>query len=76
MLIAALIEARRSAGVSQTTLAARIGVPLQKIKRLERGVGSTETLVAAMTALDFRLTGLGPGKTLGAKLRASRLKRG
>lgn len=76
MLIAALIEARRSAGVSQTTLAARIGVPLQKIKRLERGVGSTETLVAAMTALDFRLTGLGPGKTLGAKLRASRLRRG
>lgn len=76
MLIAALIEARRSSGVSQSTLAARIGVPLQKIKRLEQGVGSTETLLAVMTALDFRLAGLGPGKTLGEKLRASRLRRG
>ena len=76
MLIAALVEARRSSGVSQTTLAARIGVPLQKIKRLERGVGSTATLTAVMTATDFRLTGLGPGDTLGAKLRSSRLRRG
>ncbi len=76
MLIAALIEARRSSGVSQSTLAARLGVPLQKIKRLERGVGSVETLVAVMTALDFRLTGLAPGKSLGEKLRASRLRRG
>jgi len=76
MLIAALIEARRSSGVSQSTLAARIGVPLQKIKRLERGVGSVETLAAVMTATDFRLTGLGPGNTLGEKLRSSRLRRG
>ena len=76
MLIAALVEARRSSGVSQSTLAARIGLPLQKIKRLERGVGSVETLAAVMAATDFRLTGLGPGKSLGEKLRASRLKRG
>lgn len=76
MLIAALVEARRSSGVSQTTIAARLGVPLQKIKRLERGVGSVETLAAVMSALDFRLTGLGPGDTFGAKLRASRLRRG
>lgn len=62
--------------MSQTALAARIGVPLQKIKRLERGVGSVETLAAVMTATDFRLTGLGPGNTLGEKLRASRLRRG
>ncbi|WP_375182487.1 DNA N-6-adenine-methyltransferase [Sphingomonas adhaesiva] len=76
MLIAALVEARNSSGMSQSTLAARIGAPLQKIKRLERGVGSTETLAAVMTALDFRLTGLGPGSTLCEKLRASRLRRG
>ena len=76
MLIAALVEARRSSGVSQATLAARLGVPVQKIKRLERGVGSVETLVAVMTATDFRLTGLAPGKTLGEKLRSSRLRRG
>ncbi|WP_294328596.1 DNA N-6-adenine-methyltransferase, partial [uncultured Sphingomonas sp.] len=76
MLIAELIEARRSSGVSQSTLAARIGVPLQKIKRLERGVGSVDTLIAVMTALDFRLTGLGPGDSLSEKLRANRLRRG
>ncbi|KQN25297.1 hypothetical protein ASE86_03370 [Sphingomonas sp. Leaf33] len=76
MLVAALIEARKSSGVSQSALAARIGVPLQKIKRLERGVGLVETLVAVMTATNFRLTGLGSGDTLGAKLRASRLRRG
>ena len=76
MLIAALVEARRSSGVSQTALATRIGVPLQKIKRLERGVGSAETLAAAMTATDFRLTGIAPGKNLAAQLRACGLRRG
>jgi transcriptional regulator with XRE-family HTH domain len=76
MLIAALVEARRSSGVSQNALATRIGVPPQKIKRLERGVGSAETLAAAMVATDFRLTGLGPGKTLAAQLRACRRRRG
>lgn len=67
-----LKEARRSAGWSQTTLADRIGADAQTIKRLERGVGSVTTLVAAMKALDFRLTGLGPGATLADQLRARR----
>ena len=76
MLIAALIEARKALGLSQTALSARVGAPLQKIKRLERGVGSVETLTAAMTATDFRLTGVAPGKDLAAQLRACRLRRG
>ncbi|MCG7350071.1 helix-turn-helix domain-containing protein, partial [Sphingomonas sp. ACRSK] len=76
MLISAIIEARRSTGMSQTALATRIDAPLQKIKRLERGVGSVETLTAAMSAIDFRLTGVAPGKTLASQLRACRLRRG
>jgi transcriptional regulator with XRE-family HTH domain len=56
-------------------LAVRIGVDAQAVKRLERGVGSVPTLIAAMTALDFRLTGLGPGTTLPEQLRALRRKR-
>lgn len=71
-MIAELKLARRSAGWSQTTLADRIGVDPQTIKRLEKGIGSVATLLAAMAALDFRLTGLASGKTLREQLRASR----
>lgn len=74
-MIEELREARRLAGWSQKTLAGRIGVDAQAIKRLEKGVGSVPTLVAAMTALDFRLTGLGPGRTLPEQLRACRRRR-
>lgn len=75
ILIGELREARRLAGWSQRTLAARIGVDAQVIKRLEKGIGSVPTLMAAMAALDFRLTGLAPGKTLPEQLRASRRRR-
>ncbi|MFD1035500.1 DNA N-6-adenine-methyltransferase [Sphingomonas hankookensis] len=76
MLVTALIEARQSMGMSQRALATRIGVPALQIKRLERGVGSVATLTAVMAALDFRLTGIAPGKDLAAQLRACRLRRG
>ncbi|PCG14260.1 MAG: hypothetical protein DI530_04770 [Sphingomonas sp.] len=76
MLVTALIDARRSIGMSQSALAARIGMAPLRIKRLERGIGSVATLTAAMAALDFRLTGIAPGKDLAAQLRASRLRRG
>lgn len=76
MLINQVCQARRSSGWSQRTLAERIGAQPQAIKRLEQGVGSTKTLVAVMSALDFRLTGLGSGKTLPEQLRNQRLKRG
>ncbi|WP_298814657.1 DNA N-6-adenine-methyltransferase [uncultured Sphingomonas sp.] len=67
--------ARRSAGWSQRTLADRIGVDAQTVKRLENGVGSVANLVSAMDALDFRLTGLGPGSTLAEQLRSRRRTR-
>lgn len=72
ILIEELRDARRSAGWSQRTLAARIGVDAQTIKRLEQGIGSMPNLIATMAALDFRLTGLGPGKTLPEQLCARR----
>ena len=62
-------------GWSQRTLADRINVDAQTIKRLEKGIGSVPTLIAAMMALDFRLTGLGPGKNLPEQLRGCRRKR-
>ena len=73
-MIEELKEARRSAGWSQATLAARINVGAQVVKRLEKGIGSAATLVAVMTALDFRLTGVGPGATLAEQLRQRRLR--
>lgn len=63
------------AGWSQRTLAERIGVDTQTIKRLEKGVGSVPTLIAAMETLGFRLTGIGPGRTLSEQLRTRRRKR-
>jgi len=60
----------------QKTLADRIDVSEQTIYRLERGIGSVATLEAAMAALEFRLTGIGPGRTLAEQLRTKRLKRG
>lgn len=75
ILIHELRDARRASGWSQRTLANRIGVDAQTIKRLEKGVGSVPTLIAAMAALDFRLTGLAAAKTLPEQLRAERHKR-
>lgn len=74
-MIIDLKAARRSAGWSQTTLADRIGIDAQTVKRLENGVGSVENLVSVMNALDFRLTGLGPGATLAEQLRSRRRAR-
>ncbi|MEN2786745.1 DNA N-6-adenine-methyltransferase [Sphingomonas qilianensis] len=74
-MIDELRKARRSAGWSQITLARRIGVEAQTVKRLESSIGSVSTLIAVMTALDFNLTGLGPGKTLPEQLRSRRRAR-
>ena len=75
ILIKEIQQARRSSGWSQRTLAERIGVNPQVIKRLEQGIGSVATLVAAMAALDFRLTGVGSGKTLHEQIRNRRQQR-
>lgn len=76
MLIQDLIDARLAAGWSQRRLAERIGVDAQVILRLEKGIGSHATLSALMAALDFSLTGIGPGATLGEQLRRRRSARG
>ncbi len=76
ILIDDLIEARRSNGCSQTILAERVAGSPQTIKRLEKGIGSVQTLIAVMSSLDFVLTGLGPGKSLPDQLRNLRRKRG
>ena len=75
-MIGQIKAARRAAGWSQRTLAERVGVEAQMIKRLEQGVGSVATLVAVMAALDFRLIGIGPGRTLAEQLRSARRRRG
>jgi transcriptional regulator with XRE-family HTH domain len=76
ILLKQLQEARRSAGWSQRTLAIRIGVEAQAVKRLESGVGSVATLTAAMNALNFQLTGIGPGRELHEQLSNRRRKLG
>lgn len=75
ILIGELREARRSKGWSQKTLADKIDVDAQTIKRIEGGQGSVATLVKVMEALDFRLTGLGKGRTLAEQLSNKRGKR-
>jgi transcriptional regulator with XRE-family HTH domain len=52
-----------------------MGIDAQAVGRMERGVGSVATLVAAMRVLDFRLTGVGRGSTLPEQLRANRIGR-
>lgn len=76
ILINDLRSARRQNGLTQRMLASRVGLSPQMILRLEQGVGSMATLVAVMKALDFRLTGLGPGATIGEQMRNRRLKQG
>ncbi len=76
ILVKELKEARRSCGLSQAMLAARINVEPQVIKRLEAGIGSVTTLVAVKAALDFQLNGIGPGHTLGDQLQGRRLRKG
>ena len=75
-LIEELKLARKTAGWSQLTLAQRVGIDVQSIKRMEKGVGSVSTLVAVMDALDFRITGLGSEGKMAARLRDRRRGRG
>jgi transcriptional regulator with XRE-family HTH domain len=73
-LIKELKQARRSACWSQRTLAARIGIDVQKVKRLESGIVSVSTLLLIISPLDFDLTDIGQGKTLSKQIQNLRLK--
>ena len=55
ILLSDLRAARRQAGLSQQGLSERIGSDALKVSRLERGMGSVETLIAMINALDFIL---------------------
>lgn len=68
-------DARRAAGLTQRDMALLVGLDVQVVKRLEKGVGSTSTLVEVMRVLDLRLTGVGRGATLPEQLCANRLAR-
>lgn len=70
-----LRAARRGKGWPQKTLANRVGTSAQAIMRLEKGIGSAETLRAAMDAIEYRLTGIGSGRTLSEQLCNRRMKR-
>ncbi len=56
-------------------MAELVGLNVQVVKRMEKGVGSTSTLVEVMKVLDFRLTGVGRGATLPEQLQANRHSR-
>ncbi len=70
-----LKAARKAAGCTQKALADRIGVDVQVVKRLEKGIGSASTLASCMEAVGYRLNGLGAGATLPDQVRDRRLKR-
>lgn len=76
-LLEGLAAARSSVGMSQSSLAEKIGVPRLTVTRMEAGIGSVSTLLAAMSALEFRVSGVARGSTLPEQLRArrERLKR-
>lgn len=74
ILLDELYSARCSSGLTRQVLGARVGVDAQTIKRLEAGVGTVRTLVTVMAALNFHLTGIGPGASLPEQLRNRRLK--
>jgi transcriptional regulator with XRE-family HTH domain len=76
MLLDFLKTARTDKGLSQSKLAAELGVARLAITRLEAGTGSTDLLVRAMNKLGLRLSGIGRGDDLPDQLRRSRLRRG
>ncbi|MDH7975715.1 helix-turn-helix domain-containing protein [Sphingomonas sp. AR_OL41] len=75
-LLKELAEARATKGLSQSNLAARIGVTRLAIARLEVGIGSATRLVAVMNVLEVRLSGIARGPTLPDQLHARRKRLG
>ncbi len=67
---------REGSGLSLAELATKTGYTLNTIWELERGRGTIALLEATMHALDLHIVGLTPGKALGPRLKAARLKRG
>lgn len=72
-----LRDKRERSGLSLAELAAKTGYVLNTHWELEiHGRGTMALFEAASQALDIHIVGLTPGKTLGSRLKAARLKRG
>lgn len=77
MDIGAMVRAaRKSVGLTQAEAADRAGVSPRALWTLERGGGHMETLRRVADAIELRIAGLPPGKTLGARIQAARQRRG
>ena len=75
-LLAELAAMRTGQGLSQATLAARLGVPRLAITRLESGIGSAKLLQRAMEEIGLRVSGVARGDSLPEQLRARRTRLG
>lgn len=75
LLIESIKTARTGAGITQSSLAAQLGVARLAVTRLEAGKGSTKLVMAAMTILGLRLCSIGRGVNLPDQLRRRRLAR-
>src|SRR5688500_6994638 len=75
--IPALIRsARKSAGLTQTQLADRVGCSLHAVWQVERGNGTVTLLNSILADLTVRFVGLPPGRTIPERLRLARTRRG
>jgi transcriptional regulator with XRE-family HTH domain len=72
----AIREARRGCGLSQVRLAELIGCSRDAVLAVERGGGSVAVFERAATTVNFRITGLADGGTIGNQLKAARHRRG
>lgn len=72
-----LLAARRGARLTQSALAARVGVSLPTLRQAERGRGDLSGFLALAAALEHRVDGrsLPPGDGLGDRLAAARRRR-
>src|SRR5215212_2097661 len=77
MQFAPLVRAARSrAGLTQGDLAERIGTSIRAVWQIEQGGGTLKTLVRILLVLNIPVAGLPPGRDLGSRLKAARLRRG
>ena len=74
-LFAEIATARKSQGLSQQALGAKVGTDRTRIARLESGVASTSMLVKVLATLGLRLSGVAMGANIVEQLSNARAKR-
>src|SRR4051794_39271472 len=70
-----IIAARKRAGLSQRDLAREVAVSPRAVWLVENGGGTIKVLSPILDRLRIGVTGLPPARSLGARLKAARLKR-